>query len=75
MTEQEFDYLMAARKKQDLSAFKQETAQSCQKAGWIKDGKVTDAGMKALEPYKVDNAIIMAAGRSRRERVLGTFLV
>jgi len=29
-------------------------------------GAITDAGLSALEPYKVDNAIIMAAGLSSR---------
>lgn len=29
-------------------------------------GKITQSGIKALEPYKVDNAIIMAAGMSSR---------
>lgn len=29
-------------------------------------GSITDRGMAALEPYKVDNAIIMAAGMSSR---------
>ena len=28
--------------------------------------KITDKGLSALEPYKVDNAIIMAAGMSSR---------
>lgn len=30
------------------------------------DGAISDAGMKALAPYRVDNAIIMAAGLSSR---------
>ena len=30
------------------------------------DGKVTPAGYQALEPYKVDNAVILAAGLSSR---------
>lgn len=29
-------------------------------------GKITAAGIQALEPYRVDNAIIMAAGASTR---------
>ena len=32
--------------------------------GWVDEGGVTEKGMKALEPYRVDNAVIMAAGRS-----------
>lgn len=35
-------------------------------AGLIKDGGITPQGLAALEPYKVDNAIIMAAGFSAR---------
>ena len=30
--------------------------------GWVNDEGVTDKGLEALRPYKVDNAIIMAAG-------------
>ncbi len=39
---------------------------SCAKKGLIDQGLVTDAGFEALEPYRVDNAIIMAAGLSSR---------
>lgn len=37
-------------------------------AGWVAPGvnQVTEAGKKALEPYRVQNAIIMAAGLSSR---------
>lgn len=34
--------------------------------GLIQNGTVTDAGITALEPYKVQNAVIMAAGLSSR---------
>jgi len=74
MTEQEFDYIMAIRRKEDASNFNKDTILSCTKAGWIKNNKVTDEGMKALAPYKVDNAIIMAAGRSRRCMPLSNYL-
>ena len=38
-----------------------------QASGFIDDGMgITEAGRKALEPYKVDNAVIMAAGMSTR---------
>ncbi|MBQ0051345.1 MAG: aminotransferase class I/II-fold pyridoxal phosphate-dependent enzyme, partial [Treponema sp.] len=47
---------------------------ACARAGRIENGAVTEAGMKALEPYKVDNAIIMAAGRSRRCMPLSNYL-
>ncbi|WEV59331.1 phosphotransferase [Bifidobacterium sp. ESL0728] len=35
-------------------------------AGYIADSCITPAGLEALAPYKVDNAIIMAAGMSSR---------
>lgn len=39
----------------------------CKAGGWLTDDyKVTDLGMEQLAPYKVDNAIIMAAGMSSR---------
>lgn len=35
--------------------------------GWLNEnGQVTSHGLEALEPYKVDNAVIMAAGMSSR---------
>ncbi len=36
------------------------------KAGLAHDGKLTSAGLEALAPHKVENAIIMAAGLSSR---------
>lgn len=35
-------------------------------AGMVEGGCVTEAGLVALEPYRVDNAVIMAAGFSSR---------
>ena len=34
--------------------------------GYIENGRLTQAGEQALAPYKVENAIIMAAGMSSR---------
>ncbi len=74
MTEQEFDYLMALRRNEDTSAVSKDTVLSCTKNGWTDGSAVTDVGMEALKPYKVDNAIIMAAGRSRRCMPLSNYL-
>lgn len=74
MTEQEFNYLYAIYKKEDISRFTTDVKLSCTKNGWIKDDKLTDAAFAALAPYKVDNAIIMAAGRSRRCMPLSNYL-
>lgn len=43
------------------SAYKTITAK-----GLVKEKRITQRGLEALEPYKVDNAIIMAAGLSSR---------
>ena len=42
------------------------TVRQCEAAGYISERTLTDAGRQALAPYKVDNAIIMAAGLSQR---------
>lgn len=34
--------------------------------GYVGDRQITHAGMRALEPHKVDNAVILAAGLSER---------
>ena len=39
----------------------------CKEQQWLDDDcRLTDAGFEALQPYKVDNAVIMAAGMSSR---------
>ncbi len=38
----------------------------CEAAGYIAERRITQAGRRALEPYRVDNAVIMAAGLSER---------
>ena len=39
---------------------------SCMELGYADDGLITEEGVRALEPYRVDNAVIMAAGLSSR---------
>lgn len=39
---------------------------SLEKKGLISNSSLTEAGLKALEPYKVENAVILAAGASTR---------
>ncbi len=43
-----------------------EAAARCVHRGWLADGRATPEGVAALDPYRVDNAIIMAAGMSTR---------
>ena len=38
----------------------------CEAAGYIQERHLTEAGRAALEPYRVGNAVIMAAGLSQR---------
>lgn len=48
---------------------------------YLANAKITESGLKALEPYKVDNAVILAAGTSSRfvpisyEKPKGTLVV
>ena len=37
-----------------------------EKMGMIENSRLTEAGVKALEPYRVNNAVILAAGASTR---------
>lgn len=74
MTEKEFDLLYAAHKGKELAQFSKDTLFMCERNGWLKSGKLTESGYEALSPYKVDNAIIMAAGRSRRCMPLSNYL-
>lgn len=78
MTKNEFNLLYAikkhgmlsCRKLRDLAdvsiGFVSQTVKEFSDLGLIDDSGITDKGMEALRPYKVDNAIIMAAGMSTR---------
>lgn len=54
----------------DLESIKalsrQETFNHLTEAGLICDASLTEAGFRALEPYRVNNAVILAAGASTR---------
>ena len=39
---------------------------SLRKMGWIDEAGITEKGLAVLEPYRVRNAVIMAAGLSSR---------
>ncbi len=74
MTEEEFNYLYAIHKRNDTASFSQAIKDSCKASGWTDGSKILDKGYEALLPYKVDNAIIMAAGRSKRCMPLSNYL-
>ena len=42
------------------------TVRELEARGYAVDRRITDAGLEALEPYRVSNAVIMAAGLSKR---------
>ncbi|MBM6774817.1 phosphotransferase [Olsenella profusa] len=42
------------------------TVKACRGSGMLEDGRITEKGVDALEPYRVRNAVIMAAGLSSR---------
>jgi len=79
MTENEFNVLFHAHKNKNLETEKilfenrslyidelKKNIAELKNRGWLSGNEVTSAGYAALKPYKVDNAIIMAAGRSSR---------
>lgn len=78
MTRNEFNLLYAVkkhgiqshRKLKDLAGvstgFISQTLHDFSDKGWIDDEGITEKGLEALKPYKVDNAVIMAAGMSTR---------
>lgn len=43
-----------------------QTVKSCETQGYLANGQLTRQAIQALEPYKVANAVIMAAGLSSR---------
>ena len=78
MTRNEFNLLYAI-KKQGIRSYRElkedanvsigyvsKTMKSFAQKGYIDDNGITMLGMEALKPYKVDSAIIMAAGMSSR---------
>lgn len=78
MTRNEFNLLYAIKKHGLLSyrklgpaadvstGFISQTLKEFKDKGWIDDSGITSEGLRALEPYKVANAVIMAAGMSTR---------
>ena len=78
MTRNEFNLLYAVRKYglqshrkmkelADVSTgFVSQALRDFADKGWIDEAGITEKGLEALLPYKVDNAIIMAAGMSTR---------
>lgn len=78
MTRNEFTLLYAIRKYgiqpqrklRDLTSLStgyiSQTMNEFQSKGWINADGITEKGLESLLPYKVDNAIIMAAGMSTR---------
>ena len=78
MKKNEFEVLYRIKKDGDLSV--RDIAKKCDlsvgtsstvkneliKSGYIDEKGITEKGLEALKPYKVDNAVIMAAGMSSR---------
>jgi len=79
MTENEFNVLVYIHKNKNLDTERilaenrglyinelKKILEELSNRAWIADNEVTLAGYTALAPHKVDNAIILAAGRSTR---------
>lgn len=64
LTRKQFDILSAiatGRENNDFSALPE-----LEEAGFIKNNIITEAGLKALEPYRVKSAVFLAAGLGSR---------
>lgn len=55
-----------AEKKQIKDETKQYIIKDLTEHGYLANNQITATGLEALKPYKVENAIIMAAGMSTR---------
>ena len=78
MTRNEFNLLYSVkkhgmqsqRKLKDLASvstgYISKTIRTFTERGWIDGEGITEKGLEALRPYRVDNAVIMAAGMSTR---------
>lgn len=65
MKREEFELLDLIRQKKSYKK-NDKILYSLIKSGYVKNNSITDKGKKVLMPYKVDNAVIMAAGESTR---------
>lgn len=78
MRESDFDVLVAVQAAPSASqrALAEATGRSLgavngalrrlREQGWVEDGRISVTGLRALEPYRVRNAVILAAGLSSR---------
>ena len=66
MDRRTFECLVAIYEQMGTNDLDDGVSEACVRKGWVSDGKLTSKAIEALEPYKVKNAIIMAAGFSSR---------
>ncbi|WP_130811298.1 phosphotransferase [Olsenella sp. Marseille-P4559] len=66
LTRKEFDVLSSLATRGDGDRAEPSEFAGLRTSGLVMDNGLTDLGRMALEPYRVDNAIIMAAGLSSR---------
>ena len=68
LTREEFDILYSSGFKRSSSgeAGSPEALAALERDGLLEDGRITAKGLAALRPYKVENAVVMAAGMSSR---------
>ena len=67
LTKEQFEILsIAAQADAPLSGAGTDTIRQLQLDGFISNGKITESGLAALEPYRVKRAIFIAAGMGSR---------
>ncbi len=78
MTREQFEVLYQIYQQKDsdekLTQKAQTVMRELQECGWVHDMKITQQGQKQLDVYRVDNAIIMAAGFGLRSLPLSRYV-
>ena len=65
MTKERFDLLVALEAGKEIAS---QALEELTASGFARDGKITEAGLEALAPYKTKRAIFIAAGYGSRLR-------
>ena len=66
LTREQFELLTSLERGEDVSVVNAAVLANTESLGWVKDGRLTESGRAALEPYRVKRAILLAAGLGNR---------
>ena len=68
LTHKQFEVLTALERGENVSTLNAAVETEVETHGWVTDGRLTESGRAALEPYRVKRAILLAAGLGSRMR-------